>query len=60
MTLDLEPTGFEFPSGSRVRPTIAFADDGNFDTPVLDPAPSVELFRGTQHPSRVDITAVTS
>ena len=60
VALDLEPTGFEFPSGSRVRLTVAFADDGNFDTPVLDPAPQVELLRGTQHPSRVDITAVTS
>ena len=39
VALDLEPTGFDFPIGSRVRLTIAFADNGNFDTPVLDPVP---------------------
>jgi putative CocE/NonD family hydrolase len=58
VALDLEPTGFEFPSGSRVRVTIAFADAGNFDTPILEPAPGVELLHDTQHPSRVDIPAI--
>ena len=60
MTLDLEPTGFEFPAGSQVRLTIAFADAGNFDTPILEPAPEVELLHDSQHPSRVDIPAIAS
>ena len=58
VTLDLEPTGFEFPAGSQVRLTIAFADAGNFDTPLLEPAPGVELIHDSQHPSRVDIPAI--
>jgi uncharacterized protein len=57
-TLDLEPTGFEFPAGSQVRLTIAFADAGNFDTPLLEPAPGVELIHDSQHLSRVDIPAI--
>ena len=60
MAVDLEPTGFEFPSGSKVRLTIAFADAGNFDTPILEPAPEVELLRDTDHPSRVAIPTVAS
>ena len=60
MAIDLEPTGFEFPSGSKVRLTIAFADAGDFDTPILEPAPEVELLRDTDHPSRVAIPTVAS
>ena len=59
VAIDLEPTGFAFPSGGRIRLTIAFADADNFDTPVLEPAPSVELLRDRKHPSRVDIPIMT-
>ena len=58
IAIDLEPTGFQFPTGSRVRLTIACADAGNFDSPILEPAPEVELLHDTQHPSRVDIPAI--
>ena len=58
VTMDLEPTGFEFPAGSRLRLTIAFADAGNFNTPIVEPAPEVELIRETDHLSRLDLRAV--
>jgi hypothetical protein len=40
---DLFPTAYQFSEGNQIRITIAFADDGNFDTPNLDPAPSINL-----------------
>jgi hypothetical protein len=58
VALDLEPTGFEFATGSRVRLTIACADAGNFDTPILDASPEIELLHDTQHPSRMDIPTI--
>ena len=35
LVFDLLPTAYEFSRGQRIRITIAFADKGNFDTPVL-------------------------
>jgi len=34
---------------------VAFADAGNFDTPILDPAPSLEVLRDPNHSSRVEL-----
>ena len=51
----LLPTSYEFRSGSRIRITVAFADAGNFDTPILDPAPSLEVLRDPNHSSRVEL-----
>ena len=56
----LLPTSYQFHSGSRIRITVAFADAGNFDTPILEPAPSVQLLRGSTNPSYVEIPIVRS
>ena len=53
LIFDLRPTAWEFPAGSRMRITVAFADADNFDTPVLTPAPIVRILRDVSHPSFV-------
>jgi len=53
LVFDLLTTAWQFPKGSRMRITVAFADAGNFDTPVLEPAPRLYLLRDTDHPSYV-------
>jgi putative CocE/NonD family hydrolase len=55
MIFSLLPTSYRFRAGSRIRITVAFADAGNFDTPILDPAPTVSVLRDSGHPSSVDI-----
>jgi putative CocE/NonD family hydrolase len=55
LTFTLLPTSYHFHSGSRLRITVAFADAGNFDTPVLDPAPVVQMLREAGHSSYVEI-----
>ena len=55
LTFCLLPTAYRFHADRRVRLTVAFADAGNFDTPVLDPAPTLELLRDTGHPSFVEL-----
>ncbi len=37
LVFSLLPTSYQFHTGDRIRVTIAFADAGNFDTPVLSP-----------------------
>jgi len=55
LTLDLLPTAWRFHSGSRIRVTIAFADADNFDTPILDPVPEVQLLHNFDHPSYIEL-----
>jgi putative CocE/NonD family hydrolase len=58
MVFSLLPTAYQFHAGDRMRITISFADDGNFDTPVLDPAPKVTVSRDVEHPSNVVLPMV--
>jgi putative CocE/NonD family hydrolase len=58
MVFSLIPTSYRFHAGSHIRITVAFADAGNFDTPVLDPAPTLQLLRDINHPSYVDLPIV--
>jgi putative CocE/NonD family hydrolase len=55
----LLPGSYQFHSGSRIRITVAFADKGNFDTPVLDPAPMLQLLRESSHPSYVELPVIS-
>jgi hypothetical protein len=55
LVFSLLPTSYQFHSGSRMRITVAFADAGNFNTPILDPAPILHLLRENTHPSNVEI-----
>jgi uncharacterized protein len=55
LVFDLLPTAWQFAPGKSLRITVAFADAGNFDTPVLDPAPTLQLLRESSHPSYVEL-----
>jgi len=58
LTFALLPTSYRFHAGNRMRVTLVFADQGNFDTPVLTPAPTVQLLRDAAHPSRVELPII--
>ena len=58
LVFDLRPTAWQFSPGRQIRITVAFADAGNFDTPVLDPPPSIQLLRDAAHPSFVEMPIV--
>ena len=58
LVFSLIPTSYHFHAGSRIRITVAFADLGNFDTPVLDPAPVLQLLRDANHASYVEMPVI--
>ena len=58
LTFSLLPTSYQFHAGSRIRITVAFADAGNFDTPVLTPAPTLEVLHDAAHPSLVELPVI--
>ena len=58
LVFSLLPTSYTFEAGSRIRITVAFADAGNFDTPLLSPAPTLQLLRDADHPSYVELPVV--
>jgi uncharacterized protein len=58
LVFDLLPTAWQFTPGRSMRITITFADAGNFDTPVLSPAPTLQLLRDSGHPSYVEIPVI--
>jgi uncharacterized protein len=60
LVFDLRPTAWHFTPGKQIRVTIAFADAGTFETPILDPAPSLELFRDAVHSSYIELPIVQS
>jgi uncharacterized protein len=55
LIFDLLPTGWKFSPGKQIRVTMTFADAGNFDTPVINPAPTIQLLRDSVHPSYVEL-----
>jgi hypothetical protein len=58
LAFSLLPTSYQFHAGNRIRITVAFADAGNFDTPVLTPAPKLQILRDANHPSYVEIPVI--
>jgi hypothetical protein len=60
LVFDLRPTAWQFLQGTQMRITIAFADAGNFDTPVLDPPPTVQILRDSAHASYVELPVIPS
>lgn len=55
LIFDLLPTAHAFAPGRRIRLTVAFGDADNFDTPVIDPAPTAYVLRDGAHASYVDL-----
>jgi putative CocE/NonD family hydrolase len=55
LAIAMLPTGYRFPEGSRIRIAIAFTDRDNFDTPLLSPPPHLQMLRGSEHASYVEL-----
>jgi putative CocE/NonD family hydrolase len=53
LVFDLLPTSNIFDAGHRIRITITGADADTYLTPVLDPPPTVSIYRSTDHASYV-------
>ncbi|HEY6103357.1 MAG TPA: CocE/NonD family hydrolase, partial [bacterium] len=60
LVFDLLPTAWRYSPGKRLRVTVAFADAGNFATPILNPPAAVKVYRDPQHPSYIEIPTVPS
>jgi putative CocE/NonD family hydrolase len=58
MVFDLLPTSYQFQEGNRIRITVAFADAGNFDSPILDPLPTIKLVRNPVYPSYLELPVI--
>lgn len=58
MIFDLLPTSKLFRIGSRIRVSITCADSDNFKTPVLNPAPEVNIFRNSVHASFIELPII--
>jgi putative CocE/NonD family hydrolase len=58
LVFDLLPTSYVFQEGNRIRITITCADAGNFDTPVLDPPPTLKLLRNSNYPTFAELPVV--
>jgi putative CocE/NonD family hydrolase len=58
LVFDLRPTAWQFFAGKQIRITVAFADAGNFNTPILDPAPTLQVLRDANHPSYVELPII--
>jgi putative CocE/NonD family hydrolase len=53
LTFDLQPTATVFNAGHRIRVTIAGADVDNTEPPPVRGRPTVTLYRGGEHASRI-------
>jgi hypothetical protein len=60
LVFSLLPTSHQFHSGNRIRITVACSDEDNFDTPVIDPSPRLQLLRGANHPSFIQLPLAQS
>ncbi len=60
LVVDLQPTSNLFDAGHRMRLTIAGADQDNAETPELDPAPKVTIYRGGERASYLEVPVLTA
>lgn len=58
LVFDLLPTSYVLDNGHRLRVTITCADEPVFDTPQLDPPPTVTLYRDADHPSYIVLPVI--
>ncbi|MBN2302841.1 MAG: CocE/NonD family hydrolase [Anaerolineae bacterium] len=58
LVFDLQPTSNVFDAGHRIRITITGADDENFQTPRLDPPPTVRVYRSANYPSHIVLPVI--
>jgi len=60
LAFSLLPTSYQFHKGSRIRITVVCADADNFDTAVINPAPKLQLLRGMNQPSFIQLPVAQS
>jgi hypothetical protein len=58
LIFDLRPTAWEFSPSRQIRITVAFADAGNFDKPIIDPAPTLKVLRDKADRSYIDLPII--
>jgi uncharacterized protein len=58
LVFDLLPTSYIFGAGHRLRITITGADIDNYSTPVLDPPPTVSVYRDAEHASYIELPVI--
>jgi putative CocE/NonD family hydrolase len=58
LVFDLLPTSYVFDAGHRIRVTITGADKDNLSTPVLDPPPTVSVYRDAEHASYIELPVI--
>jgi len=58
LVFDLLPASNVFDAGNRLRVTVTCADQLNFKTPELEPAPQVTVFRSNEFPSSISLPVV--
>jgi putative CocE/NonD family hydrolase len=58
MIFDLLPTSKLFRKGSCIRVSITCVDSDNFKTPVLNPAPKVNILRNSVHASFIELPVI--
>lgn len=58
LTFDLQPTSNLFDKGHRIRVRLSGADAGNAATPVLQPAPTVSIYRDRERASYIDLPLI--
>jgi hypothetical protein len=59
LVFDLLPISNVFDAGNRLRVTVTCADQMSFETPELDPAPQVTVFRNNEFPSGISLPVVS-
>jgi len=58
LVFDLQPTSNVFDAGNRIRVTVTGADADTFQTPQLDPPPTVTVHRATGYPSHIVLPVI--
>lgn len=56
LVFDLHPTSNLFDKGNRIRVTVVCADADTYETPILDPAPVITLYRNEDMRSYIMLT----
>ncbi len=58
LAFDLLPTSTMFDAGNRIRITVTGVDLENYQTPGLNPAPTITVYHSPTYPSHVVLPVV--
>ena len=59
LVFDLHPTSNIFDAGHSIRITVTCADQNNYDTPELFPAPVVTVYRNSTYASCISLPVIS-